>query len=431
MAEPRRLTELARAVAEAADLPAGPKMVALSGGADSAALLWVCRRLEVDPLRAVHVHHGLAASDALAASARSVAEHLGVECRVIDVTVPPGSSPENQAREVRYAALESATEAGEWVLTAHTLDDQAETVLDHLLRALGPDGLAGIPARRPPFARPFLAVTRSQTREMATLAGLPWMDDPVNASPDPLRNRIRRRLIPDLEASYNPRLRRSLATTARLVAADVDYLEARLHAPIEVGERWAAVAASVLTTAAPSAASRLVRRLLASAGLESASPEAVEGLLAVARGDRAGHQPGNGLEARRRGAMLVVEWGEAAIPAPATLRVGRTRFGGWVFDAHVADTPPPAMPLGASWMVADADTVGDLRVESAHLHPDLSPHLAAAGVAAPDRLIHPVVVGEDGPVWVPYVRRLGSGWVDGATGRYLVVRTRSKRKWQR
>lgn len=431
MAEPRRLIELARAVAVATDLPAGPQVVALSGGADSAALLWLCRHLEVSPLRAVHVHHGLAASDALAASARAVADHLDVPCRMIEVTVPPGSSPENQAREVRYAALESAVEEGEWVLTAHTLDDQAETVLDHLLRASGPDGLAGIPSRRPPFARPFLSVSRSQTRELATLAGLPWMDDPVNESLDPLRNRIRRKLIPALEGAYNPRLRRSLATTAQLVGRDVEYIEGRLHAPIQVTGRSAALPASLLTTAVPALASRLARRLLAAAGLESASVEAVEGVLAVARGDRARHQPGQGLEVRRRGAMLLVEWGAAAPPPSTALGVGATRFGPWLFDVHVADTPPPAMPLGAAWMVADADTVGDLSVEPGHLHPELTPLLAAAGVAATDRPAHPVVVGEAGPVWVPYVRRLGSGWVDGATGRYLVVRTRSKRKWQR
>lgn len=430
MAEPRRLTELAREVETVADFPPGPHVVALSGGADSAALLWICRRLD-RPLRAVHVHHGLAASDALAAAAREVADHLDVPCEVIEVEVPPGASPENQARSVRYAALESAGREGEWVLTAHTLDDQAETVMDHLLRASGPDGLRGISPRRPPFARPFLAVTRSQTRELAALAGLPWMDDPVNESPDPLRNRIRLRLLPDLEASFNPRLRRSLATTARLMALDVEHLEANLHASIEVSEGSVAMAAAILVTAPTSSAFRLARRLLAAAGLEAASPEAVEGVVAVARGVQARHHPGQGLEARRRGPMLVVEWARASIPAPVPLGLGSTRFGPWVFDAHVSDTPPPAMPLGAAWMVADADTVGDLRVEAARLHPGLESVLGDAGVMAAERPAHPVVVGEAGPVWVPNVRRLGSGWVDGATRRYLVLRTRPERIWQR
>ena len=430
MAEPRRLTELAREVTAVADFPPGPQVVALSGGADSAALLWICRRLDRS-LRAVHVHHGLAASDALAAAARAVADSLDVPCEVIEVEVPPGASPENQARAVRYAALESAARAGEGGFTAHTLDDQAETVMDHLLRTSGPDGLRGISPRRPPFARPLLAVTRSQTRELATLAGLPWMDDPVNDSPDPLRNRIRRRLLPDLEAAYNPRLRRSLATTARLMALDVEHLEANLQAPIEVSAGSVAMAAAIVATAPTASALRLARRLLAAAGLTAASPEAVDGVLAVARGEQAGHHPGQSLKVRRRGPMLVVEWEKAPVPPAVPIELGSTRFGPWVFDAHVADTPPPAMPLGAAWMVADADTVGDLRVEAARLHPGLESLLADAGVAAAERAAHPVVVGGGGPVWVPAVRRLGSGWVDGATRRYLVLRTRPERIWQR
>ncbi|MFP3914228.1 MAG: ATP-binding protein, partial [Actinomycetota bacterium] len=78
MAEPRRLIELAATVEAAADLPPPPWVVALSGGADSAALLWLCRRLG-QPVRAVHVHHGLAASDLLAGAAQAVAEAQGVE----------------------------------------------------------------------------------------------------------------------------------------------------------------------------------------------------------------------------------------------------------------------------------------------------------------------------------------------------------------
>ncbi len=431
MAEPRRLKQLAAVVEAAATVPAGPALVALSGGADSAALLWLCRRRR-DPVRAVHVHHGLAASDILAAAARAIAAHLDVPLRVVAVEVGAGPSPEDQARRARYAALEGEVTEGEWVLTGHTLDDQAETVVDHLLRASGPDGLAGIPARRPPFARPLLEVSRAQTRELATLAGLPWAEDPVNLTLDPLRNRIRRRLIPDLEAAYNPNLRRALATTARLVAAEVDHLESHLRAPIEVGPGWAAVAASVLTTAEPVPAARIARRLLAATGLASASAGAVAGVLAVADGSRANHQPGNGLRLRRRGAMVVVEEEVPPLPPePVRLTVGATRFGRWSFDTHLVGEAPPAMPLAAGWMVADADRVGELRVEAAADHPGVSGDLAGAGVTAGDRPLHPVVVGREGPVWIPGVRRLGSGWVDTSTERYLVVRIRSERTWQR
>lgn len=431
MAEPRRLIELETEVAGAADLPDGRLVVGLSGGADSAALLWLCRRQERE-VRAVHVHHGLAASDALAGAAAAIAETLATPLVVKRVTLGAGASPENQAREVRYRALSEGVEEGEWVLTAHTLDDQAETVLDHLLRASGPDGLRGIPARRPPFARPFLDVTRSRTRELASLAGLAWLDDPANQTLDPLRNRIRRHLIPELEAEYNPRLRRSLATTARLVAADVDHLESTLEAPIERRGASTAIAASVLTTAADSPATRLTRRFLAAAGLAAASPEAVAGVLAVARGEVRRHHPGGSLTVRRRGAMVVAEPAGEASPDSVDLAMGgATVFGTWTFDSFVTGTAPVAMPLGAEWMVADRDAVGALSVEPARRHRSALEYLAGAGVPVEDRPHHPVLVGVDGPVWIPYVRRLGSGWADDRTDRYLVVRTRVERTWQR
>ncbi|MGH8912145.1 MAG: tRNA lysidine(34) synthetase TilS, partial [Acidimicrobiia bacterium] len=292
MAEARRLKELAARVISLADLPDGALVVALSGGADSAALLWTCVRLGRQ-VSTVHVHHGLAASDLMEAAAESVAAQLGVPLTISRVEVGTGASPENQAREARYRAFVDTAKAGEWILTAHTSDDQAETVIDHLLRASGLDGLSGIPARRPPFARPLLAVARSETRELATLAGLPWRDDPVNEDPDPLRNRIRRRLIPALEAAYNPRMRQSLATTAALVARDTQHLEELVgKAPVIETEAGAEVAAAVISTAAPALAARIVRRLLTVAGLPAASSGSVVGVLAVATGAVPSYEPG-------------------------------------------------------------------------------------------------------------------------------------------
>lgn len=425
MAETRRLKELAASIEEVADLPDGPLAVALSGGADSAALLWYCRRVD-RPVRAIHVHHGLPASDRLADAAASISAALEVDLSVENVELGEGPSAENQARIVRYAALDRQVGPGEWILTGHTSDDQAETVLMHLLRASGLDGLKGIPARRPPFARPFLRVSGATTREVATLAGLEWIVDPVNLEPDPLRNQIRQHLLPLLEG-YNPRLRRALATTARLAATDLDYLDSLVEVPIEVRTDRVAVPASALTTLAASPASRLVRRFLASAGLESASPGAVAGVLAVADGAIERHEAGGGLTVERDGPMVVV-FRPTGPPAPVKLE-GHVRFGAWTFDAFVTDQAPAAMPLSAAWMVADADTVGDLQVVPAR--DDYDDVLHKAGVPARDRPSHPVVVSPAGAVWVPGVRRLGVGWVEPATRRYLVVVSGTERRWQR
>lgn len=214
MVATRRLDALSTAVSQRLDLPRGPWVVALSGGADSAALAWLTSRIA--SVRALHVHHGLPASDALEQAARAVAGALMIPIEVLSVTLEKVS--ENEARNARYRALASALSEKDWVLTAHTADDQAETVLVNLLRGAGVDGLAGIPSRRGKIARPMLDVTRSETRELATLAELPWTDDPANFDLSPVRNRIRLQLIPQLEAEFNPSVRRHLAVAARAIA---------------------------------------------------------------------------------------------------------------------------------------------------------------------------------------------------------------------
>lgn len=428
MAEARRLTQVAAVVTDATTLPAGPLVVALSGGADSAALAWIARRGGAD-VRALHVHHGFPGSDSMAAAAVEVARAVGIDLAVLVADVEAGSSPEARARTARYQALEAGLRPDEWLLTAHTSDDQAETVLDHLFRSSGTDGLAGIPRRRGPIARPFLAVSRSQTRELAALAGLPWQDDPANVDLDPLRNRIRSRLIPRLEETFAPNLRAGLARTAELIAIDAAHMDTEMAATavFETAGGWE-VAAAAIATAPTALAARLTRRLLALAGLPAASTDAVAGVAAVASGRVERHRPGRGIDVRRRGAMLRVETAREPVPEPRPLAVpGSTPFGAWQFQAAVFEHPPTAMPLSPAWMVADLDAVGEFRIEAGALHPPTLALLAAAGVGLPERGRHPIVVGAGKPMWIPGVRRLEAGWADAGTDRYLVVRTRVDR----
>lgn len=271
MVATRRLEVLSSSVAERLDLPGGHWVIALSGGADSAALAWLTARM--DQVRAVYVHHGLPASDVLEEAARAVAGALSVPIDVRSVTLERFT--ENEARVARYRALASARGHEEWVLTAHTADDQAETVLANLLRGSGVGGLAGIPSRRDHIARPMLDVTRSETRELATLADLPWMDDPTNFDLGPLRNRIRLQLIPYLEAEFNPAVRRHLAVAARAIS------EANLTGS-EVGEAfeggWRAPA-GILWAMGPEEALRslrlVVRRLREGYGLDRGEADRV------------------------------------------------------------------------------------------------------------------------------------------------------------
>src|SRR5690606_39941994 len=126
--------------------------------------------------------------------AEAIATALDTPLVVRRVSLAAGPSPENQARVARYAALEEEARPGEWVLTAHTSDDQAETVILNLLRSSGADGLKGIPSRRPPFARPFLSVPRSMTREAANRSPPPPGSSPATwpSSRKPARLRSRR-----------------------------------------------------------------------------------------------------------------------------------------------------------------------------------------------------------------------------------------------
>ncbi len=224
MAEPGRLTELGRLLNEKAIFPAPKYAVALSGGADSGALAAICA--DRDELKTcVHVHHGLPASDRLQSAAAEIAEALNCALETVTVEPPLGRMSEAEARDARYQAIATVVDDSTPLLVAHTRDDQAETVLLNLIRGAGTRGLAGIPYFRPPNVyRPLLDVSRSETREYATLSGLPFLDDPTNDDLTFRRNRVRTEIIPLLE-ELNPNLRVALARTADNLGGDADLLD--------------------------------------------------------------------------------------------------------------------------------------------------------------------------------------------------------------
>lgn len=160
---------------------------AVSGGADSLALLVLavaagCR------VTAVHVDHGLRpGSSAEADVVASAAARLGAAFRAERVVVSPGPNLEARAREARYGVLPPD------VLTGHTADDRAETVLLNLLRGAGPTGLAGI---RRSVRRPLLDLRRHETVALCSALGLDPVQDPTNTDPSFRRNRVRAELLP-------------------------------------------------------------------------------------------------------------------------------------------------------------------------------------------------------------------------------------------
>ncbi len=217
--------------------PGALALVALSGGPDSLALAaatgFEAPRAGVRA-GAVIVDHGLQAGSAdVAARAAAQASGLGLApVRVERVEVgagrgAQGAGPEAAARTARYAALErAASELGAAaVLLAHTLDDQAETVLLGLARGSGAASLQGMPRERGRYRRPLLGIRRSTTVQACADAGLqPWTD-PQNADPAFTRVRVRQTVLPLLEAELGPGVAEALARTAEQLREDEDALD--------------------------------------------------------------------------------------------------------------------------------------------------------------------------------------------------------------
>ena len=211
--------------AMAAFAPALPLAVGLSGGADSTALLLACARRWPGQVRAIHVHHGLqAAADGFEQHCAELCARLAVQLAVqrIDARPQPGQSPEDAARQGRYAALEAALQAPAMagtaaVALAQHADDQVETLLLALSRGAGVAGLASMPARWDraglPWHRPLLRVPGQVVRDWLQAQGQAWVEDPTNADPHYTRNRIRAQILPVLEAAF-PAFRDTFARSA-------------------------------------------------------------------------------------------------------------------------------------------------------------------------------------------------------------------------
>ncbi|MDX6227183.1 MAG: tRNA(Ile)-lysidine synthase [Frankiales bacterium] len=209
----------------------GTVVVAVSGGADSLALLsavaFEAPKLGLRPV-AVTVDHGLQGGSAeQAAAVVAQAATLGVAARVAVVAVTGPGGPEAAARTARYEALHSAAERvqASAILLGHTLDDQAETVLLGLARGSGARSLSGMPATAGLLRRPLLGVRRQQTLDACAALGLtPWQD-PMNHDPAYARVRVRAQALPELEAAIGPGVAEALARTAEQLSQDADALD--------------------------------------------------------------------------------------------------------------------------------------------------------------------------------------------------------------
>ncbi|GLJ75341.1 tRNA lysidine(34) synthetase TilS [Leifsonia poae] len=208
-------------------------LVGLSGGADSLALA-AATAFEAPRAGyragAVVVDHGLQeGSDRVAAAAAAQAEQLGLDPVLVETVRvdDEATGPEAAARNARHEAFDRALAAtgAARILLAHTLDDQAETVLLGLARGSGPTSLQGMLPDTGRLLRPLLALRRETTRAFCAESGLPFWDDPHNDDPSYARVRVRASVLPVLERELGPGVAEALARTAEQLREDNEALD--------------------------------------------------------------------------------------------------------------------------------------------------------------------------------------------------------------
>ena len=427
-------------------------LAAVSGGADSVALLVALVELR-DTLSigvvAGHLDHGLRESESREDRifVARLAADLGVPLKSEEVRLPPGNV-EAEARRARYQFLErAAAELGaSKIATAHTLDDQAETVLLRLLRGAGRRGLGGIRPRRAHIIRPLILCDRVQVRHFLVERGLSWRRDRSNFDFALTRARIRFGYLPALSHEFNPRLSRALARLADLLREE-DTLLDRLAAVACGSDTGADI--SMLRALEPPLARRVIRQWWRRHGSGRRLGHVhVEAALDLVHRDAGGGDvpvPGGAIErgptglrfrgGAEDGAGKTADAGVcgfALVPGSVLEVAGRWRL--WVSDEGGGD----AASSGAFSCVVDADQVppiltvrgrrpGDrMRLLGLDGHTTIKRLFIARRVPRAERARHPIVVAGDEVLWVPGCARSDRALVTDTTRRTLVLRAERK-----
>jgi tRNA(Ile)-lysidine synthase len=262
-------------------LPSTAVDCAVSGGADSVALMVLACVANLN-VTVWHVDHGLREnSPTEAALVAQLATQLGAQFESRTVTVEQGANTEARAREARYAVLPPG------VMTGHTADDQAETILINLLRGSGTRGLAGM---QPTAQRPLLHIRRSETQALCDALGIAVFHDPSNNDERFQRNRIRHEILPLMESLAKRDLVPVLTRQADLLRDDDDFLN-------ELAGTLNPTDALALASAPIALARRAIRSWLTNPLVPDSAT--VERVLEVARGNTLACDIGLGRQVRR------------------------------------------------------------------------------------------------------------------------------------
>lgn len=307
--------------------PGDTVVCALSGGADSVALLHgllAVKEICSIHVTAAHFNHCLrgAESEADEAFVRELCAQWGVELTVGrgDPRTLSGKSLEEAARELRYAFLLSQPGL---IATAHHGDDQVETVLLNLLRGTGLRGLCGIQPRQGRVIRPLLDVSRQEILAYVQANGLSYRTDRTNEEDDALRNRLRHHVVPLLQKE-NPNLMETIGRMTGLLRQEEDFLQGQTEELLKKAVRQDGYDCSVLSGADPVLRRRAIRSLLPNPKPTMAHVEAVEQLLTRSDGSAYAELSGGFLARRTYDRLTFGQAQEARSFAPTLLTAGET-----------------------------------------------------------------------------------------------------------
>lgn len=417
--------------------PGDTVAVAVSGGADSvallSALLALSERLNVQ-VTAVHVNHGLrgAEADRDEEFVRELCRRWGVPLtvwRAADMScTPPSAGQEEWARRLRYGCFERLAASGCRIATAHTADDQAETLLFRLSRGAGLHGAAGIPPVRLPFIRPFLTVSRAEVEAYCAACRLDFVQDSTNESTLYARNRLRRTAIPVLRGVNTAAVEHLAAFCEEMRALDAYLADAaaNLLENARAGDGWRA---SVLADAPG-----VVRRAaLAQLCGQQADRALIDRLEQLVLGRTVCCQMPGGQQMRRTAGVLRCET-PASVPAdPPVFSLGEGEYhfpGGfcvkiWCESGQNANIRPQVHKKVLNYC-ADCDKIPDdtilrtprpgdrFRPIGRGLSKPLRRFLQEQGVSAGVRPLLPVLASGSRVLWI-YGQ--GFGCLEDRTGR--------------
>ena len=403
-------------------LPPGPLVVAVSGGTDSVALLLLLSELAPQlglDLHVGHFDHRMRprASAADAQFVADLAQSRGATIRIGRADAAPKS--EDDARELRYAFLRRAARdvGATSIATGHTRDDQAETVLLHATRGSGLAGLAGMRPRRDDIVRPLLSIGRAETAAICASAGIVPREDRSNRDLAFARNRIRAKVLPELER-INPQARAALARLADAAADAADATARAAERTLDAATSDGGIALDHLDDATRGDALALAW-IRATGRSLSARHRAALAALAQARDGTAGLDLPGGRAVREYG-LLRIETappaGAAPVPEARLDGDGPVRWGGWTFTvgSHGSGTFKAPAPPGTGLVVRTRRPgdrlAGGVRSKVQDLFTDAKLPLRA-------RTAHPVVALPSGEVWWLVGLKHADG--EAETGRWI------------